>query len=179
MGYCYNFMRPPAKIKPWLSNRRMFNWMQNAPDENSRKRRRAIWLTHTEKLSARKVAQILGVSTQAVWLWIAQYNKLGPKGLERAGRGGRRRAFFSPAEEADILKPFIRRARSGRSPKTAEIKQLIEKKLSRQVSKSYIYRLLHRYRFSAIIAQSRSARAASADTDSFKKLSQPWLKYEQ
>ena len=155
----------------------MFNWLQNATDEDSSKRRRAIWLTHTDKLCARKVAQILGVSTQAVWLWIAQYNKSGPQGLERTGRGGRRWAFLSREEEIDLLKPFIRKARSNHPPQTSVIKQVIEKKIGKKVSRAYIYSLLRRHHWSSIIAQSKINLSASADT--FEKLSQPWRKHPQ
>ena len=55
-------MRPPATIRDWLSIDRMFQWLQEAPDEASHRRRMAIWLTHTGRLHAAKVAEILGVS---------------------------------------------------------------------------------------------------------------------
>lgn len=171
-------MRPPAKIKAWLTVQKMFNWLENAPDEDSYKRRHAIWLTHTDKLHARKVAEILGVSTQAVWLWIAQYNKSGPQGLERTGRGGRRWAFLSREEEIEFLKPFLKKARSNKPPETAQIKCLIEKKLGKKVSKAYVYSLLQRHHLSSIIAQSKINQPVSADSDSFKKLSQPWHKQQ-
>ena len=106
-------MRPPARIKSWLSIEKMFQWLQSAPDEPAYKRRLAIWLTYTGKLHANKVAKVLGVSTQAVWLWIRQYNDSGPSGLKRNGRGGRRWGFMTLQQEAELLRPFIRKARSG------------------------------------------------------------------
>ena len=169
-------MRQPAAIKSWLSIEKMFQWLQDAPDESSYKRRTAIWLTHTGKLHAKKVAETLGVSTQAVWSWIRQYNTYGPDGLERKGRGGRRWAFLTIKQEAELLKPFIRRARLGRPPKAAEIKQLIEQKLQRKVSAPYIYRLLHRHGWAEIIAQSKQHVPSDALQDNFKKFSRPWLR---
>ena len=114
-------MRPCARIKPWQSIEKMFQWLQDAADESSYKRRLAIWLTHTGKLHAGKVAEILGVSTQAVWLWIRQYNNAGPGALERKGRGGRCWGFMSLQKETELLKPFIRKARSGYPPKAQVI----------------------------------------------------------
>ncbi|MHC4396565.1 MAG: helix-turn-helix domain-containing protein [Planctomycetota bacterium] len=169
-------MRQPAAIKSWLSIEKMFQWLQDAPDESSYKRRMSIWLTHTGKLHANKVAKTLGVSTQAVWLWIRQYNARGPEGLKRRGRGGRRWGFLTTQQESELLKPFIRRARLGSPPKPAEIKQSIEQKLQRKVSAPYIYRLLHRHRWAEIIAQSRQYAPSEAVQDDFKKFSRPWLR---
>jgi len=169
-------MRQPAAIKPWLSSEKMFKWIQEAPDESSHKRRMAILLTHKDRLHANKVAEKLGVSTQAVWLWIRQYNTYGPDGLKRKGRGGRRWAFLTRKQEAELLKPLIQQARSGRPPKTTLIKQLIEQKLQRKVSMPYIYRLLHRNGWAQIIAQSKKYRPAAALKDSFEKFSRPWLR---
>ena len=169
-------MRQPAAIKPWLSIEKMFQWIQEAPDESSYKRRMAVWLTLKERLHANKVAENLGVSTQAVWLWIRQYNTHGPDGLKRKGRGGRRWAFLTRKQEAELLKPLIQQARSGRPPKTTLIKQLVEQKLQRKVSVPYIYRLLHRNGWAEIIAQSKQYAPAEALQDSFKKISRPWLR---
>ena len=167
-------MRPPAKIKNWLSTEKMSKWLQSAADERSHKRRLAIWLTHTGKLHANKRAEILGVSVQAVQLWIGQYNSSGPEGLERIGRGGRRWGFMTLDEEAAILKPFIRRVRSGKPATTKEIKKTIEQKLDRKVSLPYVYRLLKRHNFWDIIAQSKSRGDISPTGNGFLEISRPW-----
>lgn len=169
-------MRQPAEIKPWFSIEEMFQWLHDSPDEPSYKRRMAVWLTHTGKLHANKVAEILDVSTQAVWLWIRQYNTQGPDGLKRKGRGGRRWAFLTAQQEAELLKPFIQKAREGRPPRPAQIKQLIEQKLQRKVSAPYIYRLLHRHGWAEIIAQSKQSVLPEPLPDNFKKFSRPWLR---
>ena len=171
-------MQPPAYIKPWLSIEKMFQWLQGASDESSYKRRLAIWLTHTGKLHAPKVAELLGVSTQAVWLWIRQYNTAGPEGLERKGRGGRRWGFLTSQQEAELLKPLISQARLGDTPKPIEIKQLVEKKLGRKVSMPYIYRLLARHGWADAIAQSKSRDKTSSLENNFQKLTHPWLRQD-
>lgn len=168
-------MRPPAKIKPYLSVEKMFKWLQNAPDQASYKRRMAIWLTFTGKLHAPTIAEILGVSTQAVWLWIRQYNTKGPLGLYRKGRGGRRWAFLKLQEEAELIKPLLRKAKSGSAPKALQIKQIIEQKLGRKVSMPYVYRLLHRNNWYETIAQSNPVSDFSKE-DTFQRFSQPWLR---
>jgi transposase len=169
-------MRPPAKIQPYLPIEKMFKWLQDAPNEAAYKRRMAVWLTHTGKLHAPKVAQILAVSTPAVTVWIRQYNLLGPEGLQRKGRGGRRRAFMTIQKEAQILAPFIKMAKSGNIPKTPEIKQAIEKTLNKKVSLPYVYRLLGRHGWNEIIAQSRRETSKISVSDDFQKLARPWLR---
>jgi len=172
-------MAQPVKIKPWLSVEKMFQWLQNAPDDKAHKRRMAIWLTHTGRLDAVKVAQILDISTPALWLWIRQYNSEGPKGLDRTGRGGRRWAFMTESQEAEFLAPFIRLIQNGKEIKPAQIKKAVEKKLRRKVSAAYIYRLLARHQWDDIIAQSKLAAKAPPRDDDFQKLSRPWQRVSQ
>lgn len=171
-------MRQPAKIKEWQSNERMAQWIEEAPDSAARKRRKAIWLTHVDRLHACRVAELLSVSTQAVWLWIGQYNKGGPDALERTGPGGRHRCFMTHDEEAGLLAPFIRRARDGKADKPTVIKSAVEKRLGQSVSMSYIYRLLRRHSWPEILAQSHAERYLGKEGIDFKTIASPWLRDE-
>ncbi|UCD53477.1 MAG: winged helix-turn-helix domain-containing protein [Phycisphaerales bacterium] len=167
-------MRPPAQIKDWLGIDEMFRWLQEAPSEAAHKRRMAIWLTHTGKLHARQVAEILGISTQAVWLWIRQYNQAGPAGLVRTGRGGRRRSFMSREQEVELLAPLIQKARAGQAPKPNAIRQIIEQQLGHSVSMSYIYRLLRRHGWADVLARSHAPKRSPNANDTFADLTRPW-----
>ncbi len=167
-------MRPPAKIKDWLTTEQMQQWLDDAPDAESRNRRMAIWLTYAERLHAPMVADRLGVSVQAVWLWIRQYNEHGPDGLLRQGRGGRRRATMTPDQETQVLAPFIAEAHAGRAPKPQQIKTVIEQHLKRQVSMSYVYRLLQRHRWADILAQSHRPKRRRKGPDTFERFTRPW-----
>lgn len=169
-------MRPPATIKDWLSLDEMFQWVQTAPDKSTYKCRMAIWLTHTGKIHAEKVALIVGASKQAVWLWIRQYNDSGPLGLERHGRGGRRWGFLSRQQERELLTPLIRRARTEPPIKVATVQQMVEERLQRKVSKSYIYRLLHRNGWTDTSRESRAPSGHQDSPDTFSKFSKPWLR---
>ena len=72
-------MRRPAQIKPWLSPEEMMIWVRESPTRDAYQRRLAIWLTYVGPFHAREVADMLCVSKQAVWLWIGQYNRDGPR----------------------------------------------------------------------------------------------------
>ena len=68
-------MRRPARIEPWLSTDEVLAWLRDAGERDAYRKRLAIWLTVVGPFHAHEVARMLGVSTQAVWLWIGQYNK--------------------------------------------------------------------------------------------------------
>ncbi len=173
---CGEAMRAPARIEDHLTTEEMFQWLEDAPDRASYKRRMAVWLTHTERLHARQVAEILGVSIQAVWLWIGQYNARGPAGLQRKGRGGRRWCYLTVRQETEVLESFMGKVRAGECPRAAMLKPLIEKKAGRKVSMQYIYRLLARHNWAEEIAQSHPVVEKPEAADDFRKYSRPWLR---
>lgn len=169
-------MRPPADIIEWQTTDEMYQWVEKAPGEAARKRRMAIWLTHNERMHAHEVAKSLGVSVQAVWLWIGQYNESGPDGLLRTGRGGRRWGFLTPEQEAELLKPFLAQAKAGTPQAPAEIRSVIEKRLKRNVSMSYVYRLLRRHGWAEILAQSHQIKTSQRGASTFDAMAKPWAR---
>jgi len=77
-----------------LSDEELRDWVREPTDRASYQRRLAIWMTHHAGFHAQKVADLLQVAQSSVWKWIGEYNRCGPAGLERKGRGGRRWAFL-------------------------------------------------------------------------------------
>ena len=137
-------MRNPASIYPWLSERKLQGWVQKARNREEYQKRTAIWMTLKGPFPAHRVAGLLGVSKQAVWLWVSQYNRMGPEGLQRRGRGGRRNAVLSLAQEADLLERLQKRAQQGDPPRAVQVREEISKATGRDVSISYVYRLFGR-----------------------------------
>ena len=168
-------MRPAAEIEPWLNDDEMFQWLQDAPGRQAHRRRLAIWLTHTSQLHAHKVAEIVGVSTQAVWLWIGQYNAHGPDALERRGRGGYRWSLLTAKEEADMVRQVLLTGQDSDRLPVETLKRLVEAKLGRPVSLPYIYRVLARWR--RVSSTAASERVQRVDRGSFKDHSQPWRRH--
>lgn len=81
-------MRKPAPIHAWLSPEDLQTWVREARGRDEYQRRLAIWLAYIGPFPVHHVATLLGVSKQTVWLWVSQYNRHGPQGLERHGRAG-------------------------------------------------------------------------------------------
>lgn len=113
-------MRKPAQIESWLTPEELLSWLKEAPTVEAYQKRLAVWLTYIGPFHAQEVAKMLGVSKQAVWLWLGQYNKHGPDALGRKGRGGRRWSLISWEEEEallnslEIVESQVAGARAGR-----------------------------------------------------------------
>jgi len=137
-------MRKPAFIHAWLSEKKLKAWVRIAHTRDDYQKRLAIWMTVKGPFPAHRVASLLVVSKQAVWLWVSQFNRLGPNGLQRRGRGGRRRAYLSLDQEKALLESLERDAIRGRAPRAREVQEEISKVTRKNVSISYVYRLLKR-----------------------------------
>jgi len=137
-------MRRPASIHHWLPEKELEAWVRTARGQAEYQRRLAIWMTHAGPFPAHRVAYLLGVSKQAVWAWVGQYNRQGPGGLQRGGRGGRHHAVLTLTQEAALLDSLQKRAQLGNPPKAVQVQEEISKATGRRVSRSYIYRLFDR-----------------------------------
>lgn len=162
-------MRRPARIEPWLSERELRVWLLQAATRQNYQRRLAIWLTHAYRFHAEQIAWMLQVSVQAVWLWVGQYNKQGPGGLERVGRGGRRWAFLSWTDEEALLAKFAARAGRGEVITAKALGPEIEAAAGRKVSLDYVYRLLHRHQWRKMGPRPRHVQADPEAQEEFKK----------
>lgn len=162
-------MRRPASIRSWLSTEDLQSWVREAEQREEYQKRLAVWLTHIGPFPAHQVATLLGVSKQAVWLWVSQYNRQGPEGLQRRGRGGRRWAYLSLAVEQAFLASLEERARQGRVLTAKQIHGELCKSLGKPVSLGYLYRLLHRHGWRKLGPRPRHVKADPQKQEEFKK----------
>ena len=131
-------MRPPATVQPWLSTEELQVWVREAPNKDSYPRRWAVWLTQVGQLPAHQIAEWLCVSKQAIWHWIGQYNRQGPEGLERQGRGGRRWAYLSLEEEETFLRRFQRQATAGKVLTAKQLHAQLVERTGRRLTVGYV-----------------------------------------
>ena len=162
-------MRRAAQIKPWLSEEEVLAWLRDSPDRGTYQRRLAIWLTWTKSLHAEDVAQMLGVSKQAIWLWIGQYNKEGPEGLGRQGRGGRRWSLLGLKEEQQFLERWAKRAQQGEVISARQLLPEVRKAVGQEVSLAYLYKLLKRHGWRKTGPRPRHVKASREAQETFKK----------
>ena len=137
-------MRPPAKIKAWLSPAQLTDWVCAASGDRGLLRKRlAVWLAAAHPFYAHQVAGLLGVSVVSLWRWINGYNRNGPEGLRASCRGGRRRAHLaSRAQEARLLVSGEPQALSGDLLTAGPRRQALAQAAGHRVSTSSLYELL-------------------------------------
>jgi len=145
------------------------DWVRSSRTADEYRRRVAVWLIHFEKWSAHEIGEMIGVSVQAVWLWVGQYNKQGPEGLLRTGRGGRRWAFLTEEEERKFLTGWDERALCGQIITVKQMHEEVCRRIGKPVSLDYIYRLLHRNRWRKLGPRHRHVKVNLDRQDAFKK----------
>lgn len=156
-------------VEPWLSELELLEWVRAAGSRAAYQRCLAVWITHLRQLPAREVATLLGVSTPAVWRWLSQYNDKGPAGLARQGRGGRRWAFLTLAQEQALLGTLQAEAGRGRVLTAKQIYGRVGREVGRPVSLDYVYRLLHRHGWRKLGPRPQHVKADPEAQADFKK----------
>lgn len=84
------------------------------------------------------MAELLAVSTPAVWKWAGEYNPLGPEGLQRKGRGGRRWGLLSLEEERAFLAQYLAPAEAGDLLTARQLQTALCKAVGRAVKIMFI-----------------------------------------
>lgn len=138
-------MTRTSQLVAWMSRDEVRDWVTTAESKGEYQRRLVIWIVTDHPMPAAEVARILGISKQAVWKWISEYNRMGPRGLDRPGRGGRRRALFTLAAEQSLVESLRRLQARKPQPSIRSLVPLATRILGRRVSVDYLYRLLRRW----------------------------------
>ncbi len=162
-------MRKPAQIGLWLTPEELLSWLKEAPTVEAYQKRLVVWLTYLGPFHAQEIAKMLGVSKQAVWLWLGQYNKHGPAGLGRKGRGGRRWSLISWEEEEALLKSLENRAIEGQLLTAKQLLPEVSQAVGHEVSLGYVYGLLKRHRWRKLGPRPRHVKAKTEIQEEFKK----------
>jgi transposase len=115
------------------------------------------------------VADLLVVSTQAVWKWVGEYNMHGPSSLDRKGRGGRRWGLMTLEEERAFLAQHLAQAEAGDLLTAKQLHPALCKALGQDVSMDYVYKLLHRHEWRKLTPRPHHAKQDPAVAAAFKK----------
>jgi transposase len=158
-----------AKLRAWLSEVELMEWVRTAEAADDCRRRLAVWLTYLGGHRAAQIAELLCVSVQAVWLWLGQYNREGPGGLRRQGRGGRRWGYLTTATEGQLLAQWERAAGQGQVITAKGLHAHVCQAVGRQVSLGYVYRLLHRHGWRKLGPRARHVKGDPQAQQQFKK----------
>jgi transposase len=170
-GRCKEALGMPriAHVEPWLSELELLEWVRAGESRAAYQRRLAVWLTYLRHFPAHEVATLLGVSTPAVWRWLSQYNRQGPAGLTRRGRGGRRWAFLTLDQERALLAALQEQAGRGQVLTAKQIHGRVRQAVGKKVSLDYVYRLLHRHAWRKLGPRPRHVKGDPHAQAEFKK----------
>lgn len=160
-----------TKVKPHLSEKEIMLKIKETAGFWRVQRWLVILNATVAPRSAKEIAIHTGLSEQTVHNLVSQYNRFGPEAVETPGKGGRRRAYLSVEEEAELLKPFIQSAASGRLATVTEIKKALEDRLGHGVHKTTVYRLLKRHGWRKIVPRPYHEKMKKQEQDAFKKTS--------
>jgi len=156
-------------VEPWLSDVELVAWMQEARSRQAYQRRLAVWLAYLEPWPAHRIARALSVSEPAIWKWLGQYNRGGPTGLQRQGRGGRRWGFLSLEQEAALLSRVQEQAGRGQVLTAKHLLPQVRRAVGHEVSLHYVYGLLRRHGWRKLAPRPRHVKADPAAQEAFKK----------
>jgi len=162
-------MRRPASLDPWISEIELLAWLREASSAEEHRKRMVVWLTHFRRWPAREIAEMVGVSVQAVWKWVGQYNRQGPMGLWRRGRGGRRWSYLIEEQERDLLGSLEARAEKGDILTAKQILPLACEAAGRELSLGYVYGLLHRHHWRKLGPRPHHVKGNAESREQFKK----------
>lgn len=147
--------------------------MVTSKEREQYRRWQSIFLT-SKGLQADIIAEYVGTTKGTVHQWVYQYNHDGPDGFTLRGRGGRRCGFLSLEEEAALLDSIRPRAEKGRILNAFAIKEQIEERLAKRVSKDYLYDLLHRHKWRKVMPRPQHPKADKEKQEEFKKNFRSW-----
>ena len=133
------------------------------------RRLEVVWLREKLGLSGREVSAALNYKLQtvhAIWhQWLQEKESL----FRRPSPGGRKHAYLMLEEEKEFLEPFLERAKAGGVLTVAEIKESYEKRVSRKVAPSTVYRLLQRHGWRKLVPRKRHPKSDPERQEQAKK----------
>jgi transposase len=153
--------------KPTIA--RLADRLKRAQSRSEYQRIQCVLVRATLGSSAAQIAQLLGWSTATVHVLHSRWAHEGEAVFDVRGRGGRRHQHLSAEQEADVLAPFVERAKAGGMLKVAEIQQAYERLAGVAVAPSTIYRLLDRHGWRKVVPRPRHPKADVAAQAAFKK----------
>ena len=133
--------------------------------------------TNSDK-TAEEFASILGTTKSKVYYTIQSYNKQGKDWRSYSNWGGRReeRCILTLEEEKTILNSLEQDALSGKVLIYKHVKDIVEKKINREVSDDYIWDMFKRHNWSKKAPRQSHPKANKEEQEDYKKNSKKiWL----
>ena len=148
---------------------RLAERLKRADSHSEYQRIQCVLIRATLGSSAVEIGQLLGWSTATVHVMHSRWAKEGEAIFDVRGRGGRRNQHLTPAQEQELLAPFVKRAQAGGMLTVAEVQQAYRERTAKEVARSTIYRLLDRQGWRKVVPRPQHPKANVAAQAAFKK----------
>jgi len=158
-------MKKLSSIQKEKEIRKMLNEAKNKWEH---RRIQCVLLRVSQKLTAEKVGEIVGIHTASVWRIWSRYLHGGMRAVVGEKRGGRYRASLSEKEEKIVLKPFEKRAARGELVTIREVHEAVCRKSGVVAALSTTYRLLHRHGWRKVTPRLRHPKGNVRQQEHFK-----------
>lgn len=142
--------------------------LKGAKNKWEHRRIQCVLLRVSQKLTAEKVGEIVGIHTASVWRIWSRYLHGGMRAVVGEKRGGRYRASLTEKEEKAILKPFEKRAAQGQVVTIREVYEAVCRKRGMKTAPSTTYRLLHRHGWRKVAPRLRHPKGNVERQEHFK-----------
>ncbi|WP_417905436.1 winged helix-turn-helix domain-containing protein [Candidatus Tisiphia endosymbiont of Micropterix aruncella] len=154
---------------------RMEFLLKSASDMIAFRKIQCIYLRAKFSYLPKQISEITGLSISRVRQIHTAYYKLGESVLKETKRGGRNHCYMDEANESKILESFNHRASQGEIVVVREIQKKYEEVLQKKVTKSAIYKILHRHCWRKVSPRPHHPKHNKDEMEAFKKTSAQWL----
>lgn len=143
--------------------------MSSAKDISDYKRWQVLLLAKNYNVDAEYIADVTGFSKASVYSIIQLHNKAERLDVTTQNRGGRKRSLMTLEQEALFLGSLEKKALGGQILSYRDIKEAIEKQLSRTVSDDFIWDLFKRNGWTKHSPGPHHPKKNQQSQDDFKK----------
>ena len=158
------------KAFPKEATKKLESLLKVSKDADILRRVQAVYFRVKHGYGADQIAQMTGYSVGAVRNIHSDFRKGGMTIFKISGRGGRRNADMSVAEEAAFVSMFDVEGKAGGILEVSRIHRAHCKKVGRNVAVSTTYDLLHRHGWRKVAPRPRHPKADQDAQADFKKM---------
>lgn len=153
----------------------MTRLLKRAPDLISYRKIQCVYLRAKFSYLPKQISKITGLSISRVRQIHTSYNQQGEYALKKTKRGGRNHCYMDKVSESKLLESFYQRASKGEIVTVGEIHKKYEEVLQKKITKSSIYKLLHRHSCRKVFPRPHHPKQNKEDMNAFKKTLAQWL----
>ena len=154
---------------------RVGSLLKSAPDIIAFRKIQCIYVRAKFLYLPKQISEITGLSISRVRQIHTAYHQQGESALKETKRGGRNHCNMDEASESKILESFNHKASQGEVVVVGEIHKKYEEVLQKKVTKSAIYKLLHRHSWRKIFPRPHHPNQNKDEMEAFKKTLAQWL----